>query len=157
MYYVFSKILTSSQNPQIFSFYRQLQLVEKQMNATLAPFFTPGSLTFCSIGIIFTLYVVIKLHVNIPMPGFAFFPMLLTDILLVVGVDFASLGKMYGASKSFVEPARKLTNSTKLVRRSAMALQPLKIRFGMNFIDELTALTILDFCLNQTVSLILMT
>jgi hypothetical protein len=93
------------------------------------------------------------------MPGFVIFPMLLVDIALVVGIDFASLGGMYGASNRFVKKCRKLTGAfnRKLTRRSALALQPLTIRFGMNYIDQQTALTIFNFSLNQTVSLILMT
>ncbi len=140
----------------IISKYRQLQLIEKQMNVTLRSFFIPGCLTFTTIGEIFTLFVCIKLHQEIPIQAFAFFPMLGLDLILVIGVDFASLGFIYLRSQEFVEGCKKL-NGVKLVRRQTRSFPPLKIRFGMNFIDELTGMTILDFCLNQTVSLLLMT
>jgi len=35
------------------------------------------------------------------------------------------------------------------------ALKPLRIQMGMNFIDQFTPLVILDFCINQTASLLM--
>lgn len=136
------------------NWYRQLQLIETQMNVTFRALFIPGGFTTASVIVIFSLYVCIKMHSAIRMPGFAFYPTLLIDAMLVIGVDFASAGGVYSKSKRFVTICRKW-NSRKALRLEGKSLQPLKIRFGMNFIDELTSLTILDFCLSQTVSLLL--
>jgi hypothetical protein len=147
----------------ILRFYDQLQLLMKQMNVTFQDFFTPGLFMSTSNAIVFILYVCIKLHSDVPMPGFAFFPMVLMDAVLVIGFDFAAAGFVYAKSKSVIGRWTRMENrfrnnqSNKLVKAKACSFPSLKLRFGMNFVDELTTLTILDYCLNQTVSLLLMT
>lgn len=142
----------------VFDYYAQIQLLVKQMNVTFQDFFIPIGLAFFSNALIFVLYVCIKLHDAIPMPGFLFFPLILTDALLVIGVDFASAGFVHSKSNVVIAKWKMLCGFKRRtqLKTKAHSFPPLKIRFGMNFIDEMTSLTILDFCLNQTVSLLLM-
>lgn len=69
------------------------------MNVTFQDIFTPVGISVASNALIFALYVCIKLHDVIPMPGLAFFPMVLVDAALIIGVDFATGGQVYLASK----------------------------------------------------------
>lgn len=125
------------------------------MNITFQDFFTPVGLSVCSNALIFALYVCIRLHDVIPMPGFVFFPMILGDAMLIIGVDFASAGPVYLTSKEVSSQWKMLAGKSQ-AKRKARSFCPLKVRFGMNFIDELTSLTILDFSVGQTVSLLVM-
>lgn len=81
------------------------------------------------------------------MPGFSFFPMVLMDTTLVIGFDFAAMSFVYTQSKVAIKEWKQLD----WFKRKSL----LKVRFGLNFVDELTSLTVLNFCINQTVSLLL--
>lgn len=93
------------------------------------------------------------------MPGFSFFPMVLMDTTLVIGFDFAAMSFVYTQSKETMKEWRQLDwfKRKSNVRGKFRSLPLLKVRFGLNFVDELTSLTVLNFCMNQIVSLLLIT
>lgn len=144
----------------IFREYMQLQLMVRQVNITFRDLLIPGTIAMISNLGVFSLYVTVRLHGVIPMPGFLFFPLLLSDTVLVIAIDFASAGFVYMESKNIVTEWQKnssfRTRKKSMVHTKARSFSPLKFQFGMNFIDELTSFTVLDYCLNQTVSLLLM-
>lgn len=131
------------------------------MNTMFRNFFIPAVFVIASNGIVFCLFVIIRMHGTISIAGLSYFVMLLGDFLLTVGVDLASVGDVYKKSVKVTEKWRKMEHHKGrrdgTTGRIAISLPPLKIRFGNNFVDHLTSLTVLDHCLNLTVSLLLMT
>lgn len=83
----------------VFGYFSQLQLLVKQTNLTVQDFYLPAT----GNGFIFVLFVCIKLHDIIPMPGFIFFPMILMNAILIIGFDFAATSFVYGQSKAAIE------------------------------------------------------
>lgn len=109
--------------------------------------------------IIIGLYTCIKLHSQVPMPGFAFFPLLSLDGFAMIFISQVAAGVLT-RSKSFVEGTRKSKSYRRRswFRKMARASYLIKIRFGStNFIDKMTPLVYMNFCLTQTVSLIILT
>ncbi|OXA44883.1 uncharacterized protein LOC110857362 isoform X1 [Folsomia candida] len=139
--------------------YNACRLLVAQMNIMFRNVFIPGLYCVASNGIVFALYVIIRLHEEISLAGLSFFIMMLMDFLLTVGVDLASVGRVYSVSVEVTETWRKMENLGRKseARKIAKSFPPLKIRFGDNFVDHLTSLSVLDYCLNWTVSLLLMT
>ncbi|OXA44208.1 hypothetical protein Fcan01_20837 [Folsomia candida] len=144
-----------------FRIYPQIQILVAMMNTMFRNFFIPAVFVIASNGIVFCLFVIIRMHGTISIAGLSYFVMLLGDFLLTVGVDLASVGDVYKKSVKVTEKWRKMEHHKGrrdgTTGRIAISLPPLKIRFGNNFVDHLTSLTVLDHCLNLTVSLLLMT
>jgi hypothetical protein len=89
------------------------------------------------------------------------FPLFCSGSINVVIISFllSSFGsKIYTTSVSmkdeWTQKARK--RNDKLARRRAKSLLPVYIKLGGNFIDRTTPILIEDFCVNQTVSLLLL-
>jgi hypothetical protein len=79
--------------------------------------------------------------------------------MVIVSVLVSSFGsKIYTTSVSmkdeWIQRARK--RKDKLAKRRAKSLLPVYIKLGGNFIDRTTPILIEDFCVNQTVSLLLL-
>ncbi|OXA45187.1 hypothetical protein Fcan01_20314 [Folsomia candida] len=142
-----------------FRTYAQCRILVAQMNLIFQNFFIPGLYCVTSNGIVFAFYVIIRLHGVISLAGMSFFIILLTDFALTVGLDLASVGHVYSVSVHVTEKWRKMENLGRKSesRKIAKSFPPLKIRFGDNFVDHLTSLSVLNNCLNWTVSLLLMT
>jgi hypothetical protein len=74
--------------------------------------------------------------------------------LIQVGV-----AKVYVRSRRWLNNLGNLENRDtpmKVWKRVVRPLQPIKVHFGTNFVDELTPLIVQDFCWSQTASLVLM-
>lgn len=143
----------------IFKLYNEFLITVKLYNRVFQAVFLPTLIATAIFVIIICLYTCIRLHGVIPMPGFAFFPLLSSDGFSVIFITrIASL--VYIQSQRFVSEVRK---SGKYSRRSwfrkkALSVDELKICFGSaNFIDEMTPLVFLDFAFEKTVSLMLLT
>lgn len=109
---------------------------------------------------VLSLFVIIKLHTEIPFPGFLIFPegfvTAFSSIMVfetVAAVLNAKSSKMIAAWKQICYTEKR---NAKVKRREVGALRPLIVKFGSNFIDQGTPLVTQDFCVNQTVSLLLM-
>lgn len=141
-------------------FYRAIQVLEKYFNACphikriipLTVFITP------TLQII-TQYVCISLRDAVPLPGFLVFPLIAADTIInnVLILTLGS-GVHSGSQKALQLLNRRKQRGLKpdrIIRRKVKSCSLLKIRFGSNFIDRGTPLVIQDFCMGQTVNLIL--
>ncbi|OXA45325.1 hypothetical protein Fcan01_20102 [Folsomia candida] len=139
--------------------YTECRLLVTQMNLMFKNLFIPGLYSVASNGIVFALYVIIRLHGVISLAGLSFFIMILMDFALTVAVDLAAVGHVYSISAHVSEKWKKMEylGRRSEARKIAKSFPPLKIRFGNNYVDHLTSLTVLDHCLSLTVSLLLMT
>ncbi len=93
------------------------------------------------------------------MPGFAFFPLLTMDGIAMIFISQVAAG-VYTRSKSFVNCARRSRNYRRKswFTKMSRAQYFIKIRFGStNYIDQMTPLIYMNFCLTQTVSLVILT
>lgn len=155
------KVFSSSteKDSLCFQLYNELQIQARLYNRIHQSYFIPSIVTAAISVIVISLYTCIRLHSVIPMPGFAFFPLLSTDGFSVIFVlRIASI--VYRKSHKIVCVVVKSANQSRKTwfRKKTNSLEMLKIRFGSaNFIDETTPLVILDFAFTQTVSLMLLT
>lgn len=93
------------------------------------------------------------------MPGLAFFPLLATDGFSVIFIVKVAAGVLSQSNK-FLESAKNnwMFSSDSLFKKVANSLAKVKVRFGStNFIDKLTPFIFIDFCLTNTVNLMLIT
>ncbi|XP_035711899.1 uncharacterized protein LOC118437166 isoform X2 [Folsomia candida] len=140
--------------------YRVVQILEKSLNAYLSERILPAIMIGDPTVEIFGLFVCISLSKETPMPGFLIFPLMttVTGINNVVIVALAS--KFHSASERLLVcwERASLSNkwNNKLRRRDLRACNVLKIKFGSNFVEKGTPLVLQDFCINQTISLILL-
>lgn len=76
-----------SKDQVVFRLYREFQIVVKFYNKVFQTVFIPTLVATAIFVIIICLYTCIKLHKVIPMPGFAFFPLLSTDGFSVIFIS----------------------------------------------------------------------
>lgn len=142
-----------------FRVYHHIQLLAKLYNFCLQSVFIPTQMTAACLVIIIGLYTCIKLHSEIPMPGLAFFPLLALDELSMILIS-QSAADVYTRSHIFVRDAPKWGKTLgrgEFITKIMKATKVIKIRFGStNYIDKMTPLVYLNFCLTQTVSLVLL-
>ncbi|OXA45026.1 hypothetical protein Fcan01_20122 [Folsomia candida] len=122
--------------------YRNIQILEKMFNGVL-------------------MYICVMMHDEIPMPAYLIFPLVLLNCLgnNIFIFTFASWVNNV-STRTLREQLMGMGRCGWGKRRSilskeAKACTVLKIKFGSNFIDRGTPLVIQDFCLTQTMSLIL--
>ncbi len=66
--------------------------------------FIPAQITAGCLVIIIGLYTCLKLHSQVPMPGFAFFPLLSADGFAIIFISQVAAG-VYTRSRNFVNVA----------------------------------------------------
>lgn len=142
--------------PEGFKIYRRLQILEVLISDYSRTRLLPCTLGVAPIVEVLGLFTIIKFHDRIPFPGILIFPIGCMTAL----TGLASLETMSGSvvirSEEAISTWKKEAGSNPLRRRKLRSLQSMKIRFGNNYLDRLTALITQDFCLNQTVSLLIM-
>lgn len=101
------------------------------------------------------LFVTIKWHEIIPLSGFFVFPLIFIFAFVGLVLFETVAGQVFLRSWILI---RKLRGGCRTAqkRKELAFLRPLKVQFASNFIDKATALATQDFCINQTVSLLLM-
>lgn len=104
-------------------------------------------------------FVNVKLHDQISLPGFRIFPLMLID---AVGnnVIFFTLASKVNVGSNFIlkmhaRQTIQFTRKSATLAREIRSCSVLKIKFGSNFIDRLTPLIIQNFCITQTLTLLL--
>ncbi|OXA49376.1 hypothetical protein Fcan01_15930 [Folsomia candida] len=138
--------------------YRMIQLVEKIMNAFSMEQVVPSIVCGIPLLQIVLQYVIITMHGEIAMPVFLMFPATLFNAVVNNMLIFTLASWVYNSS---VKVLRKLDMTIlqytrkSVIRKQWKSCGRLKIKFGSNFIDGGTPLVIQNFCLNQTMSLIL--
>lgn len=103
-------------------------------------------------------YVCIRLNTEIPMPGFLVFPLIGVNAIIYDILIFTVASSVHNLSQDILQSfCRKISGISMdpVERRRTKCCSVLKIKFGSNFIDRGTPLVIQDFCMNQTVNLVL--
>lgn len=142
--------------------YRDIQVLEKSLNAFLMNRIVPIIL-LCVPGLeVVGMYVCIQYHEVIPMPGFLVFPIIYFDATLFTVMVFTLASWVYNkSSRVLIKLGSGLNNipssssQRKLMKRELRCCSVMQIKFGSNFVDAGTPLVIQNFCLNQTLSLLL--
>lgn len=142
--------------------YRKVAIVERMLNGTFSKFILPIIMvTFTALQIL-SGFVSISRYDYIPMPQFLQFPLIWLNIFAFNMLVTTLCSSVNENSESLLQEMTEMLYQErfkicrKYVTRELKACFPLKMRFGNNFIDGGTPLTIQDFVLNQTVSLMLM-
>lgn len=138
--------------------YRGIQILEKYLNEWLKKVLVPTLITFVPALQILCQYVCIQMHNVIPMPGFPVVPLIIVDTIVVNILVFTLASYVCSSSTRVLLNIKG--NTRKELRRSAIkkdlkACSIMKIKFGTNFVDRGTPLVIQDFCLSQTMQLLL--
>lgn len=148
----------SEQRPCL-QFYRSIQILEKYFNGYLMKRIVPMIVLSIPIIQVVSQYVCIQLHDEIPMPGFLIFPLIMFDCVLANVFVYSVASWVYSKSikvlRAYARHTVKFSGRKSRLAREIKACAVLKIKFGSNFIDNGTPLVIQDFCMNQTVSLLL--
>lgn len=141
--------------------YRCTQLLETSFNEFLMVRTVPAMVAFIPTLQIVSQYVCIKMRGEIEMPGFLLFPLILVDSVGVNLLVFTLASWVNNISTKFLHTldakiAGRRGTRKWMLRKEKIACGVLKIKFGSNFIDSGTPLVIQNFCLTQTMSLILL-
>jgi hypothetical protein len=144
---------------QLLQTYRTIQLICGIFNDSSRRQVSPALLAGNPAIQIFSCFVCIKLHGEIPMPGFAYFPIQFLDCCIMGIGMFTVASHPWTKSNSLIRLWKQNDSkkNDKCMRKALKSLSNLKVMFGNNFVDELTPLVIQDFVVNQTVSLLLLT
>lgn len=138
------------------SIYRELKVLEAHINGCLSSIFLPvfiASLSFLSIT---TIYVSIKsFHLLFKEPGLLFFP------IVSMGVNTNYFAFSFVAGKSNLLTNNFIANCKTAARtrfnvRIVRSLSAVKVRFGSNFVEMITGLNFVNFCLNNVMALLLL-
>jgi len=108
--------------------------------------------------VIISAYSVISLGFQMPVVKSVFFLSMMHDTILFLIVYTTGMAGLYAASKAGQESLRNdlAKGNSKSFRQFVVSLPSLKCNIGgKNFVDELTPLVMLDFCINQTLALLL--
>ncbi|CAL8132157.1 unnamed protein product [Orchesella dallaii] len=146
----------------VYKIYRQVQLLAfcyNDIHKRILTMVTTALLQFvCIIG----LFALIKFGGELIQPQFLMFAGLVVEsVLYIFDSEGGVKASVFSASKDLLHSRNcvsiGINQNSKWVRRFTKSLPVLKIQFGSgNYFDELTPLVLIDFSINQTVSLLLM-
>lgn len=143
--------------------YRCIQLLEKILNDALHDKLAPAIIGIGPLIQVFTQFVCVKLYSKIPLPGFLVFPIILINSLISNLVIQTLAAKVNSISaelllllKSELSCFPTKSKTRKQNWKELTACKPTRIQFGQNFVDMGTPLVIENFCINQTVSILLL-
>lgn len=136
--------------------YRSLQVFEKKFNHSLSTRVIPTTLIVAPILQIFCTYVLIKLSHRLPSQGYLTYPFAIFTCSKVCIIFETFAAQLFVNSEKLYADWKKEPGLLKVNRRRLRSLQPMRMKVGSNFIDRGTALVTQDFCINQTVSLLLL-
>ncbi|OXA39537.1 hypothetical protein Fcan01_25773 [Folsomia candida] len=142
----------------ILDFYKQTKLLEIKLNHCVGRIIVPVSLVgFPSVQIL-AFFTMIRLYEDIPMPAFLYFPRMYMDMLLL-NVILQTLAANLSIKSDRLRTKFLTEGHTwrKVNRKELQATNSMSLKVGSNYIAAGTPLVIQDFCVNQTVSLLLMT
>ncbi|OXA61399.1 Light-independent protochlorophyllide reductase subunit B [Folsomia candida] len=141
--------------------YRSMQILEKIFNDFVRERVLPAIL-FCTPAVqVVGMYVGINLQSEIAMPGFLVFPLIGVDAAVcnILVVTMASW--IYKRSQKLIlllkKRAARIPSQKALIKRQIRSCSEMRVKFGSNFIDRGTPLVIQNFCINQTMTLTLIT
>jgi hypothetical protein len=141
----------------VYQLYKRIQIIERYFNNFLQNGLAPAMVIIVPCIQITGQYVCIKLHSQIPMPGFLLFPLILFDAGLHNIVVFSMASSIHNASTETLATWKRIHGGKKKSweRKQIKACSAMKVKFGSNYMDRSTALVIQNFCMTTTMSLLL--
>lgn len=139
--------------------YRNLQVLEKLVNSCVRYRILPVLTGVCPIVQIFAGYIITKFHSSMKISHLVFIMIMDYFCTLYSVMVLTAAGSIYAKSSGWIEKAKNACSKDKekkIRRREIRSMMPIRIWFGSNFVDTLTALVIEDFCIGQIISLLLM-
>jgi len=148
---------------QYLPYYRKVQILCRYYNLIQQDGLVIGHVWFLVWGIIIGTYTLIDMGAKISNAELSLFIALVPEFTVILMCYTNSMARVYPAStrgKNVVRHAL-LTNDVggkqrKWIEKYMKSLKPLKCYIGqVNFVEELTPLNFMDFCISQTVSLLM--
>lgn len=136
--------------------YRKLLILEKLVNACVRYRIFPIVAMGCPIVEIVGCSVIIKLHSTLEMSQLVSLMILFFYCTIYNVLFINAAGIIHSKSVAWLVEANKGCWRNKILRREIQSTMPLRLWFGANFVDGLTTLVIQNFCVNQTISLLLL-
>ncbi|CAL8133083.1 unnamed protein product [Orchesella dallaii] len=153
--------------------YRQLQILERFLNRIHQDVITGAMLNMLIVSIIISAYSLIHLGSKISVPHLILFSCLLVDCIATIVLGFGAFALVHTEStitleflKNLLIPRLELKYlccigigkfDLKKIKKFVGSLYPLKVQIGnTNFVEKTTPITVLEFCIGQTVNLLLM-
>lgn len=150
--------LSRTKNPAMA--FREVQVLERVVNANIRWRLFPVTMGFIPIVQIFAGFAIVKLSSSgINWLKLAMFGLVFLEVLVFNLITVSSAANICNKSMDWLK-TQKLRESgehgTKAMRKFWRSCPPLKLRMGNNFVDRLTPLIVQQFCSVQTMSLILL-
>lgn len=134
--------------------YRHLQLFVGQFNMASADLLFPAILGGCLGTLILGIFVCLKLGLTVLQFSFII-PLASLDSFIAVFLSTSFCSKVFQKSlKILGKFETRSKDRGRLCRKMVQSLQPLKIHFISNFVDNETPLVILNFAISQPVNLL---
>ncbi|CAL8122224.1 unnamed protein product [Orchesella dallaii] len=150
--------------------YRQLQILIRLLNWIQQDLIIVAVLNLFLILIIISTYALISMGWHISIPHFILFSSALLDSIVADVFCFGAFAQVHSESSSTLVYLKKKflpkmelekrsllkRGELKLLKKFVLSMYPLKVRIGgVNFVEKFTPIAILDFCVAQIVSLLL--
>lgn len=135
--------------------YRKLQVLETILNASVRRRIFPAVLVLGPGMQIVSMFAYIKYHDVMKGSQLVFFLLLALDPTILNVMYCTGAGMVYGKSCKYLMGMKGKVKG-KAEMKLLKSYAPLKVRFGGNFMDQLTPLVIQEFCSVQTANLLLL-
>lgn len=144
-----------ARSTQILAGYRDLQVLEAIVNAAIRVKIFPRVLALCPLHEILATFAVIKYYKVLGGTPLIFLVFMALDCKLVDAIYCIGAGLAHRKSCKYLYDVKSRVKG-KVGVRMLKSCPTLKVRFGNNFIDEVTPLVIQHFCSVQTANLLLL-
>lgn len=151
----YSEIMTDTKYLQLVT-YRKMEILERLVNDYGRVRILPMALTMAPIIEIMSMFAVIRMRAEIPFPGFLIFPIRFFATFSGLVALQTLAGKLRMTSENLLFSWRRRCGKSKYYRRKVKSMQPLTVKFASNFVDRETTLVTQNFCVAQTVSLLML-
>lgn len=149
------KAFSNSSGNHVVNKYRKLQVLEKLINACVRTRVFPVLTFACPSVQMLSGFAIIKLNSSMKLSHFFTLAVMYFAAALFGIIVLGGAGTIFTKSHRCLV-AQNWLKTNKIQRRELKSLQPLRIWFGSNFVDNLTSLVIQHFCMIQTMNLLLL-
>ncbi|CAL8128997.1 unnamed protein product [Orchesella dallaii] len=163
---VFMIKINSDKNSSIDNYlvYRQLQIMNKYYNIIQQNVLLTSTLVLVTNGFVVCTYVMLSNGTNVTVLQIFMFLNGGLNCFLVILIQIGAMAKLCGESSRVILDLKKSVGQREMsgrkrkwIKSYLKSLTPLRVALGStNFIDELTPINLLDFCVEQIVSLLLL-
>ncbi|CAL8098701.1 unnamed protein product [Orchesella dallaii] len=155
-------------SPKVILKYRQLQILTKYYNWIQQDAIIALMLTLVICLTVVSSYVIIKMGSHVSPTHFLFFWCALVDALAAIIVIYGEFASLHTQSRLVLTMFRSQVIPTltaakfssfkqKLIRKYVATFYPLNVQLGsVNFVDKMTPIVLLQFCVEQLANLLLL-